>query len=229
MINIPIGTIANAAAIIAGSLVGLAMHGRFPEPVRRIVFQGLGLAVLIIGLQMALKMDRPLVVVFSLVLGGIAGELLRIEDRLESLGGRLRGVIRSRNALFTDGFVSATLIFCVGSMAILGSLDDGLRGDPTVLYTKATLDGFASITLASTYGVGVMFSALPILLYQGAMTLAAGSLRGVVTPELLTQITATGGMLIFGIGVNLLDLTRVRVGNFLPALVFAALLSFTPI
>jgi len=98
-----------------------------------------------------------------------------------------------------------------------------------VLYTKATLDGFASIALASTYGVGVMFSALPILLYQGAMTLAAGSLRGVVTPELLTQITATGGMLIFGIGVNLLDLTRVRVGNFLPALVFAALLSFTPI
>ncbi|MFZ5427319.1 MAG: DUF554 domain-containing protein [Thermodesulfobacteriota bacterium] len=225
----PIGTIANAAAIVAGSLVGLLMHGRFPENVKKIVFQALGLSVLVIGLQMALKMDRPLLVVFSMVLGGIAGELLRIEDRLESMGERLKSVARSRNALFTDGFVSASLIYCVGSMAILGSLDDGLRNDPTILLTKATLDGFASIPLASTYGVGVMFSAVPVLLYQGAITLAAGSVREVVTPELLMQITSTGGLLILSIGVNLLGLARIRVGNFLPALLAAALLSFTPI
>lgn len=227
--NIPVGTIANAAAIVAGSLLGLMMHGRFPESVKRIVFQGLGLSVLIIGLQMALKMDRPLVVVFSLVLGGIAGELLRLEDRLESLGGALKRITRSTNAMFTDGFISATLIYCVGSMAILGSLDEGLRGDPTILLTKATLDGFASIPLASTYGVGVMFSAVPVFLYQGLIVLAAGSLRGLVTPDLLTQITATGGMLIFGIGVNLLGFMQIRVGNLLPALAAAALLSFAPI
>lgn len=227
--DMPLGTLANAAAIVAGSLVGLVMHGRFPESVKKIVFQALGLSVLLIGLQMALKMDRPLVVVFSMVLGAIMGELLRIEDRLEALGERLKRVARSRNAMFTDGFVSASLIYCVGSMAILGSIDDGLRNDPTILLTKATLDGFASIPLASTYGIGVMFSAVPILLYQGGITLAAGALRDVVTPELLTQLTATGGLLILSIGVNLLGLTRIKVGNLLPAIVWAALLSFTPI
>jgi len=227
--DMPVGTIANAAAIVAGSLVGILMHGRFPENVKRIVFQGLGLSVLLIGLQMALKMDRPLLVVFSMVLGGIAGELLRIEDRLETLGERVKVLARSKNALFTDGLVSASLIYCVGSMAILGSLDDGLRNDPTILFTKATLDGFASIPLASTYGVGVMFSAVPVLFYQGAITLGAGSVREFVTPGLLTQITATGGLLILSIGVNLLNFAHIRVGNFLPALAFAALLSFTPI
>jgi uncharacterized membrane protein YqgA involved in biofilm formation len=227
--DMPVGTLANAGAIVAGSLVGILMHGRFPENVKRIVFQGLGLSVLLIGLQMSLKMDRPLLVVFSMVLGGIAGELLRIEDHLESLGERVKTLARSRNAMFTDGFVSASLIYCVGSMAILGSLDDGLRNDPTILFTKATLDGFASIPLASTYGVGVMFSAVPVFLYQGAITLGAGSVREFVTPELLTQITATGGLLILSIGVNLLGFMQIRVGNFLPALAFAALLSFTPI
>ena len=224
----PWGTIANAAAIVAGSLVGLIMHGRFPENVRTIVFQALGLAVMLIGLQMALKMDRPLIMVFSLVLGGIAGELLRVEDRLEALGERLKGALRSRNALFTDGFVSASILYCVGSMAILGALDDGLRNDPTILLTKATLDGFAAIALASTYGVGVMFSAVPILIYQGAMTLAAGSVRAFVTPQLLGSLTAVGGLLIVAIGINLLGLARIKVGNLLPALVAAALLSFVP-
>jgi len=227
--DMPVGTIANAAAIMAGSLVGLVMHGRFPENVKRIVFQALGLAVLVIGLQMALAFDRPLLVVFSLVLGGICGELLRIEDRLEALGERLKAVARSRNALFTEGFVSASLIYCIGSMAVLGALDDGLRQDPTILFTKATLDGFASIPLASTYGVGVMFSAIPILLYQGAMTLAAGSLREYATPQLLAQLSSVGGFLILSIGVNLLGLTRIKVGNLLPALAWAVALCFTPI
>ena len=225
--DMPLGTLANAAAIVSGSLIGLVMHGRFPESVKKIVFQGLGLSVLLIGLQMALRMDRPLVVVFSMVLGGIAGELLHIEDRLEGLGERVKTLARSRNALFTDGFVSASLIYCVGSMAILGSLEDGLRGDPTILLTKATLDGFASIPLASTYGIGVMFSAVPVLLYQGAITLAAGGVRDLATPGLVNQITATGGLLILSIGVNLLGFARIRVGNFLPALAAAALLSFT--
>lgn len=227
--DMPVGTIANAAAIVAGSLAGLLMHGRFPENVKKIVFQALGLAVLVIGLQMALAFDRPLLVVFSLVLGGICGELLRIEDRLEALGERLKAVARSRNALFTEGFVSASLIYCVGSMAVLGSLDDGLRQDPTILFTKATLDGFASIPLASTYGVGVMFSAVPILLYQGAITLAAGSVREFATPQLLAQLSSVGGFLILSIGVNLLGLTRIKVGNLLPALVWAVALCFTPI
>lgn len=226
---VPTGTLVNAGAIIIGGLVGLLFHGRFPDRVKRIVFQALGLAVLAIGLQMAMKMDRPLVVVFSLVLGGISGELCRLEERLEALGDRVKALTRSRNALFTDGLVTASLIYSVGSMAVLGSLDEGLRNDPTILLTKATLDGFASIPLASTYGVGVLFSALPVLLYQGGMTLLADSVRALVTPGLLTQITATGGLLIVCIGINLLEFTRIKVSNFLPALAAAALLSFTSI
>lgn len=227
--DMPLGTLANAAAIVAGSLLGMAAHGRFPERVKQIVFQALGLSVLLIGLQMALTMDRPLLVVFSLVLGGITGELLRIEDRLETLGERLRGLARSKNALFTEGFVSASLLYCVGSMAVLGSLDDGLRGDPTILFTKATLDGFASIPLASTYGVGVLFSAVPVFLYQGAITVGAASVRELATPVLLAQLTAAGGLLIVSIGINMLGITRIKVGNLLPAIPMAALLSFTPI
>jgi len=227
--HLPVGTIANAAAIVVGSLVGLMAHGRFPERVKTIVFQALGLAVALIGLQMALKMERPMVVVFSVVLGGIAGELVRIEDRLEALGERLKRVARSQNTLFTDGFVAASILYCVGSMAILGSLEDGLRGDPTILLTKATLDGFAAIPLASTYGVGVMFSAVPILLYQGTMTLAAGSMRDLATPQLLGPLTATGGLLIIAIGINLLGMARIKAANLLPALAAAALLSFVPI
>ena len=227
--NLPVGTLVNASAIVAGGLLGLLLHGRFPDGVKRLVFQGLGLAVLVIGLQMALKMDRPLVVVFSLMLGGIAGELLRIEERLEALGDTVKALARSSNALFTDGLVTASLIYCVGSMAILGALDEGLRADPTILFTKATLDGFAAIPLASTYGVGVLFSAVPILIYQGSMSLLAGSIRDVATPDLINQITATGGLLIVAIGINLLELTRIKISNFLPALVAAALLSFAPI
>jgi len=217
---------ANAAAIVAGSLVGIVIRGRFPENVKTIVFQALGLAIMLIGLQMALKMEQPVIVVISLVLGGIIGELLRVEDRLEALGERLKRLARSRNALFTDGFVSASILYCVGTMAILGSLEDGLRGDPTILLTKATLDGFASIPLASTYGVGVLFSAVPILLYQGTITLAAGSVRAFVSPQLLNQITATGGLLVLAMGMNLLGLTRIKLGNLLPSLAVAILLSF---
>jgi len=228
--HMPVGTIANAAAIVAGSLVGLVMHGRFPENLKTIVFQALGLAVSLIGVQMAVKAEHyTLIMVFSVVLGGIIGELLRIEDRLEALGQRLKRLARSQSTLFTEGFVSASIMFCVGAMAILGSIDDGLRGDPAILLTKATLDGFASIALASKYGVGVMFSAVPILLYQGAMTLAAGSVSALATPRLLGPLTATGGLLIVAIGINLLGLARIKAGNLLPALAVAVLLSFVPI
>lgn len=227
--HIPIGTLVNALAIVAGGLVGLLLHGRFPEGVKRLVFQGMGLAVMLIGLQMALKMDRPLLVVFSLMIGGIAGELLRIEERLEALGEAVKAMTRSRNALFTDGLVTASLIYCVGSMAILGALDEGLRHDPTIILTKATLDGFISIPLASTYGVGVLFSAVPVLVYQGAISLLAGLARDLATPDLLTQITATGGLLIVAIGINLLELTRIKISNFLPALAVAVILSYTPL
>jgi hypothetical protein len=222
---LPVGSLVNAGAIIAGSAIGLLLHGRFPERIRTLVFQALGLSVLVIGLQMALQMTMPLVVIFSLVIGGIVGELIRIDAALERVADRVKAVAKSRNSLFTDGLVTASLIYCIGSMAILGAFDEGLRGDPSLLFTKAMLDGFASIALASTFGAGVLFSFIPVLVYQGGLTLLAGSLQPFVTETLITQITAVGGVLIIGIGVNLLDLLAIRLSNLLPSLLVAAALS----
>jgi len=222
---IPVGSLTNAAAIIIGGTVGLLLHGRFPERVRTIVFQALGLCVSIIGLQMALLMSKPLLVIFSLILGGVAGELVDIESHLERLGDRVKTLARSKNTLFTDGFVTASLIYCVGSMAILGSFDEGLRGDPTILLTKAMLDGFASVALASTYGAGVLFSSVPVFCYQYGLTLVAGAFQSFFTEALMAQITAVGGILILGIGINLLGILKIRISNLLPSLVAIVILS----
>ncbi|BDV00358.1 membrane protein [Thermodesulfomicrobium sp. WS] len=217
--HFPSGVALNAGAIVLGSLVGLLLHGKLPERIRTVVFQGLGLCVLIIGIQMALQAQNGLFVALSVLVGGIAGELLRLEECLESLGNVVKRLVRSSNAQFTDGLVSASLLFCVGAMAIVGSLDEGLRGDGTVLATKSLLDGFSSIALASTYGLGVAFSALPVLLYQGGIALAASAVQDLVSPLLMAQITGTGGVLIAGIGLSLLGVVRVRLASLLPALV----------
>jgi uncharacterized protein len=215
---LPVGTLANVAAILAGSLLGVGLYGRMPDRVRNIVFQGLGLTVLVIGMGMALKMQNPVAVAGSIVAGGILGELLNLERAFEGLGDKLKRLLRSKNERFTDGLVTATLIYCIGSMAILGALDEGLRGDATILFTKAVLDGFASIALAATYGAGVAFSALPLFLYQYGITLGAQAAQGFFTPSMLAQLTGAGGVLILGIGVNLLGLTRIPLSNLLPAL-----------
>jgi uncharacterized protein len=220
---LPIGTLVNVLAIVAGSLIGTLFHRSFPERMRLIVFQGLGLCVLLIGMQMALKAEGLIALVFSLLLGAVAGEMLDLEKRLEQVGGRLKRRFGSNDNRFTDGFVTASLIFCVGSMAVLGSLDDGIRGDHTILFTKSILDGVASIPLASTYGIGVAFSALPILLYQGGITMAAAQAQGFFTNEIILQMTAVGGLLIMGIGINLLGIIRLKITNMLPALAFAIL------
>ena len=215
---LPLGSLVNALAIILGSVIGMLLHNRFPERVRAIVFQGLGLCVLLIGIQMALKVENILILIFSVLLGGILGELLNLEGLFEILAGKLKAVVRSKNAAFTDGLITSSLIFCIGAMAIIGSFDEGIRDDATVLYTKSILDGFASVALASTYGAGVLFSFLPVLLYQGGLTLFAGVFQQYFSPLLIAQLTATGGVLILGIGFTLLDIKRVKLSNLLPAL-----------
>jgi len=215
---LPLGSLVNALAIILGSVIGMLLHNRFPERVRAIVFQGLGLCVLLIGIQMALKVENILILIFSVLLGGILGELLNLEGLFEILAGKLKAVVRSKNAAFTDGLITSSLIFCIGAMAIIGSFDEGIRGDATVLYTKSILDGFASVALASTYGAGVLFSFLPVLLYQGGLTLFAGVFQQYFSPLLIAQLTSTGGVLILGIGFTLLDIKRVKLSNLLPAL-----------
>lgn len=220
----PLGTVVNVAAIIAGGMVGLLMGARMPERVRSIVFTGLSLCVLVIGMQMALGTKNPLIMVFSVVLGCITGELLRLEDGLAKLGDWLKAKFSSNDARFTEGFVTASVIFCIGSMAILGSFDEGLRGDHTILFTKAILDGFASIAFAAALGLGVVFSAIPVFIYQGSLTELATVLQPWLTDAMMAELTATGGVLIIGIAINIMELRRIPLTNFLPALVYAPLL-----
>lgn len=222
---LPVGSLVNALAIILGSICGLLLHNRFPDRVRIIVFQGLGLCVLVIGFQMAFKAADMLVVIFAVLLGGITGELLRLDRRLDAMGDSLKALVRSKNERFTEGLVTASLIFCIGAMAIVGSFDEALRGDRTLLLTKSVLDGFASIALAASYGLGVFFSFLAVLLYQGALTIFAGYLQDCFSAEMIAQLTGAGGVLIIGIAINLLDLKVIKLANLLPALVFVVVLT----
>lgn len=220
-----LGSLVNGAAIIVGSLIGLTLHGRFPDRIRLIMFQALGLSIVLIGLKMALTMNAPLLVVVSMLVGAVLGEAGDIERRMTLLGDRLKMMVHSENALFTDGLVSAAVIFCTGTMAILGPFDEALRGDHTLLFTKAMLDGSVAMILASTYGAGVILSFLPVTLYQGALTLLGHATHAYFTPDRLTQLTAVGGLLIVGIGINMLGLLKIKILNMLPAIVLAVVLA----
>ena len=217
------GTIVNTGAVLAGSALGISLGKYLPERIKTTTIQALGLAVVLIGLQMALSGTNLIAVIACVVLGGMTGELMKIEQGVEAFGEWLKGRAGSNSGTFVQGFVSASLIYVTGAMTIVGSIQDGTIGDSSILYIKSLLDGTISIALASTYGIGVAFSALSVLLVQGSITLAASQLLFLQEPEVLAMITATGGLLILGIGINLLKLTVIRVGNLVPALIYAAL------
>lgn len=222
---IPIGSLVNSAAIIGGSLIGVMLHSRFPERIRQIVFQGLGLSTMVIGIQMALKVQDILILIFSILLGGIIGELLKLDTLFERLASKLKKMTGSTDTGFIDGLITASLIFCIGAMAIIGSFEEGIKGNTTIIYTKSILDGFASIALASTYGIGVLFSFIPVLLYQGALTIFAHSFQGWFSPMMIAQLTSTGGVLIIGISMILLEVKKINLSNLLPSLGMVILLT----
>lgn len=216
-----LGTLVNTGAIIAGSAAGLAIGPRLPEKIKTILMQALGLAVVFVGLDMALGGRTTLLAIGCLLLGGITGELLNIQQRLETLGEWLRRILRSDSGRFVEGFVSATLLYLTGAMTIVGSIQDGTVGDASTLFIKSMLDGAASVVLASYLGVGVMCSALPVLMVQGGITLLAAQLAFLSEPAVLNAVTTTGGLLILGIGINLLEIANIRISNLLPALLYA--------
>lgn len=224
--HLPVGSLTNVLAVLVGGAVGLTLGTRLPERVQTIVFQGLGLSTLAIGVAMTLKMQNPLVVIFSVLIGGIVGAWLEVERGLQGLGDRLKQTIGSDGSQFTHGLITAFLLFCVGPMAILGAFDEGLRQDPTLLFTKSMLDGFAAIALASAYGSGVLFSVLPLFAYQYGLTLGATALQEIFSPALIAELTAVGGVLILGISMNLLKLAVIRLGDLLPSLLMVVLLSW---
>ncbi len=219
-----LGTVVNTLAIIGGALLGLFFRRGFPDKIKFTIIQGIGLAVVLIGGKMAAETQNPLIIISSLVVGGILGELVDIEARLNNLGRWMEVKFSngSGGGEFTKAFVSCSLIYCVGAMAIMGSLESGLRGNHQILYAKSMLDGISSIVFASSMGIGVAVSAIPVFLYQGAITLSAGFLQGILSSQVVAEMSATGGLLIIGIGLNILQIKEIKVGNLLPA-IFAAI------
>ncbi len=218
-----LGTLVNALAIIGGSLAGVLFSKGIPENYKEIVLNGVALSVILIGLKSAFVSENLLIVIISIVLGSILGELLKIEEKLEYLGAFLEKKAASRSpngdsGTFAKGFVTASLVFCVGSMAIVGALESGLTGNHQTLYAKAVLDGITSIIFASTMGLGVMFSSIAVLLYQGTITLSAAFMKTYLVAETVQHMTSVGGLLIVAIGLNMLGLTKIRVGNMIPAI-----------
>ena len=216
-----LGTLTNALAIIGGGLLGLLLNKGIAENYRQTIMNGVGLCVVLIGIKGALVTDSLLVVILSVIAGAILGEAAAIEHRLEALGRFLEKKVATRSSdtsSFARGFVTASLVFCVGSMAIVGSLESGLTGNHQTLFAKSVLDGVASIIFASTLGLGVLFSSVSVFLYQGLITMTAFAMKDFLVPETIAQMTSVGGLLIMAIGCNMLNITTIRVGNLLPGI-----------
>jgi uncharacterized membrane protein YqgA involved in biofilm formation len=223
------GTLLNVAAILIGGTIGLLFGARIPEKLKETVIAGMGLFTAAMGLQMFLKTENSLIVLGALLIGTLLGEWWRIEDGLRWLGEflekRFSREQEDGSNRFLRGFLTASLLFCIGPVAILGSIQDGLSGDYNLLAVKSVLDGFASIAFASTLGIGVLFSAIILLMYQGGISLLAGLLDAIVTPSMMNELTATGGVVLFGLAIsNLLEIKKIRVGNMLPGLAIAPFL-----
>ncbi|MEH6939633.1 DUF554 domain-containing protein [Bacillus sp. JJ664] len=222
-----LGSIVNAIAIIIGSLLGLFIK-RIPERMKNLVTQSISLVIIVLGISLAMKTNQVLIVIFSLALGAVVGEWLDIEGKLDKLGQFIESKVKTKSeGSISKGFVTSTLLFCVGAMAILGALDSGLRHNHEILYTKSLMDGFLSIILTSTLGVGVLFSFLPVFLYQGFIAIFASFVPNLVTQHLLNaiiaEISGTGGILLLALGLNSLGVMKIKIGNMLPSILFALL------
>jgi len=231
-----LGTIVNVAAILVGGLAGLVLKKYLPKRITGTVMQGVGLAVLIIGISGALSSafriaddgistDHILLMIISLAVGGLIGELIRIESRLDSFAKFCEKKLTkpSDDSTFTQGFVTATLVFCVGSMAIVGSMEDGINGNGDILFAKSTLDGISAMIFASTLGFGVLFSAVSVGVYQGIITVLAIFIAPYMSDTLVTQMSFVGSVLIVSIGLNMLQIAKIKTGNLLPAIFIPAI------
>ncbi len=213
-----LGTVVNVCAILLGCALGLLLRKGLPQRLRDTVMQGLGLCVILIGLSGAIGTSDTMCVIISVVLGGLLGAAVNVEKRLENLGNLTQQKLARGGDGFARGFVTASLVYCVGAMAIMGALDSGLKSDHATLIAKSALDGISAIIFASTLGPGVALSALTVLIYQGSITLMAGWLKPLLTDVIITEMSAVGGLLIVGIGLNMLFDKHIAVGNLLPAI-----------
>lgn len=216
-----LGTVVNIAAVIVGSTVGLVLKNRLPDKLTNIVFQGIGLVTVFFGLAMALRSQNWVILILSVVSGALLGQLMNLDLRMNRVGEKLKHWLKINSKRFTEGLVTAFLLFCMGSLTVLGALEEGMNENPELLLAKSVMDGFSSVALSAAMGIGVMFSVIPMLIYQGGITLFAGSLQHVFSEPLIMEITAAGGIILLGMGINILEIKKIQVLNLLPALIMA--------
>jgi len=221
-----LGTLVNVVAVIAGSSIGLIIHKKLPERLVKVTFQVLGLFTVLLGVKMALDSQNLLVLIFSLLIGGLSGTFLKLDDGMENLTNKLNSRFGGKNENFTKGFITAFLLFCVGSVTIIGAIEEGMNNDPQLLFIKSLMDGFSSIALTVAFGIGVMFSVVPLLIFQGGLTLLAMWLGSFFPEIFITEISAVGGIILMGLGLNLLEVTKIKLIDILPAIILNPLLLF---
>lgn len=220
------GTLINVGAVILGSVIGLIFHARIPKKYITIIFQGIGLFTLFVGIAMSLKTENYLILVFSVVLGAIWGTWWNIELRIQRFSDWTKSKVKSDNHKFSEGMISAFLLYCMGSMTILGAFEEGLGNPPNLLLAKSLMDGISSIALAAGLGAGVMFSVIPLLIYQGGLTLFARVLNDQLNELMINELSAVGGLLLIGMGLNILEIAKIKVVNMLPALLVVVVLVY---
>ncbi len=213
-----LGTLVNFAAILVGSFVGLFLRGGISERFSNTIMQGVALCVFFIGIEGALKVDNLLLVIICIAIGALMGEVIDIDKKFKQLGDKLESKFKNSKSKISEGFVNASLLFCVGAMAILGSLESGLRGKHDILFSKSILDGVISIMFSSTLGIGVAFSSFAVLLYQGTITIGSHFLSPFLTESVVNNMDAAGSLIIIGLGLNMLGVTKIKVANLLPAI-----------
>ena len=223
----PIATFVNMLTVAVGSILGLLLQSVFNEDIQGIVFQAVGLGTILIGLKMALRLPDGymLIFIFAMILGGITGEVLGLAEWMSGLSDQLKSFVGASDSNFTEGLITAFLLFCIGSMTIVGALEEGLNKNRSLIYVKSTLDGFTAIALTASFGIGVLFSIIPMLIFQGGITVLAVKLKPIFDQNTLDLVSAVGGILIIGISINMLQLGEITLENLLPAILVAILFS----
>ncbi len=219
------GTLINALAVVIGSTIGLTIHSHLPDRLKNITFQAIGIFTLSLGITMVLSAQKLLIIILAIVSGSIIGEMLDLELHLTNLAEQIKGRLKIGTHRFTEGMITAFLVFCMGSMTILGAVEEGLGQFPRLYLTKSILDGFTAVTLAAGLGWGVLFSALPLFVYQAGLTIAARLLSSLLTEKITAELTGVGGLILIGMGLNILEIKRIKVVNMLPALFIALILA----
>ena len=220
------GTAVNVATVLVGSLVGFYFNSRLPKKIVKLIFQAIGLFTLYIGITMTMKTHQILILIFSMILGSALGEWIDIDKYITRFGEWTKKKIRSKNEHFTEGMISAFLLFCMGSMTILGAFEEGTAGKSDLLVAKSVMDGFSSLALASALGLGVTFSVLPLIIFQGGLTLLSGWIGNMMPQAVIDEMSAVGGLILVGLSLVILEIKTIKVVNMLPALVFAIILAY---